>query len=160
MKKRKKLKKGDRWRQDLNFWIKQSKDKKFMAAVREWGYLRGHMESVIDACETFGLDPEDQRELNICLGFLAHVIFRRPSALSLSMPGKPVQWTEEKKRLFRFDRMTAMRIKPPTTKADIIAKRLQDPENAYLFDINHSKLKRSTLINRLRTIARIQKNKR
>jgi hypothetical protein len=152
-----------RWRQNYNSLLRLSKDEKFMAAVRKWGYLRGHMESVIDACETFGLDPEDGRELNICLGFLAHILFQRPSALSLPMPGKrgkPVQWTEEKKRLFRFDCMTAMRIEPSTTKVSAIARRLQNPKNAHLFDIDHSKFKRSTLTNHLRAIARIQKSKR
>jgi hypothetical protein len=160
MKKQKRPKKEVRWRRRLAVWVSLSKNENFMVAVREMSPMKHHAQSIISACEAFGLDPCDRRDLDISLGMLAHVIFAtgpenalNPEFVFPGKAGKPVQWTEEKKRKFKLDRIKAMNIKPPTRSADTIAKRLQKPP----FDLDYSKFKRSTLINHLRAIARIEK---
>jgi len=140
--KKRKLKKQDRWREDLNFVIGLSKDEKFMAAIRETGLTKPSLDAIIKACETLGLNPEDRRDLDICFGMLAYAIFKPKggvlSQLTFSgLPGKPVQWTPDREAEFKRDRLTAMRIKPPTSNNDKIAKRLQDPKNASLLGLDY-----------------------
>ena len=134
-----------------------------MAAVRETGLTKPFWRAIIGAYETFGLDIKDGRDFDICFGMLAYAIFKPKggvlSQLTFSgLPGKPVQWTPEREAEFKRDRLTAMRIKPPTSNNDTIAKRLQNPKNAS--GLNYSGWAKTTLIKHLRRVAREEKSGR